>query len=684
MAGRSHRLRATGTGPTGHLHRTGERLAATTADRRRELVAEIVRGYLAEMLGIDAAELDLDSPIGDYGVDSLVGMELRSRIDKEFHYLVPLSDLSRTMAVNELAAHLDAAAVPLLIGDAEPTATVHSELLTVIPVREAAGTPTWWLPDAFAAPDVFTEMGRRLDGVSVLVIVPPWMTDDTPVEASVTEVARRAVETIRGVSRTAPTGSVAIHSAGWSPSRSQPFSSRRGVGGAPLAFGPAATHRRRPAGRRAQLRDLLVDHLDELFPAPPGAAPLRVDDLDPETGVDPLVAQLRDRSDTTPVAAVATRVHRLLTALAAARDAIRTYRPARTTSVPVRFFHATEGQPFTPAGDLAGSDWAAWFSTPPTMVAVESDHHGLMRAPHVEGVAATIGRDVRRDGDADERGGPMNAEERTVTQRPSRGARIVEAIAASDRARTLLAKAGAGYRQADFYLNALSAEHRFRRLCTAGEGFIVGPEARITNLSDDPTRVQFGDHCLIDGFLNVQRFGRFSMGSYSAISTQVRIDCAGYVEIGDGCALAEGVYILDGLHHPILIDERIEHGIDLFEGDHILDGYGPGTETSYVVIGDLVWVGLRAIIMSGVTIGRGSVVSAGAVVTQDVPPYVVVAGNPARIVARLPPDDIEISEHPRYRRSRGDRPLPSLKHDPHEVLREIATRVARFDGTDSD
>lgn len=49
-----------------------------------------------------------------------------------------------------------------------------------------------------------------------------------------------------------------------------------------------------------------------------------------------------------------------------------------------------------------------------------------------------------------------------------------------------------------------------------------------------------------------------------------------------------------------------------------------------VIIGDRVWIGYRAIILPGVTIGEGAVVGAGAVVTKDVAPYSIVAGNPAR------------------------------------------------------
>ena len=52
-----------------------------------------------------------------------------------------------------------------------------------------------------------------------------------------------------------------------------------------------------------------------------------------------------------------------------------------------------------------------------------------------------------------------------------------------------------------------------------------------------------------------------------------------------------------------------------------------------VVIEDHVWLGARAVIMPGVTVGEGAVVAAGAIVTKDVKPYTIVAGNPARFIS---------------------------------------------------
>ncbi|QEY24031.1 acyltransferase [Neisseria animalis] len=64
----------------------------------------------------------------------------------------------------------------------------------------------------------------------------------------------------------------------------------------------------------------------------------------------------------------------------------------------------------------------------------------------------------------------------------------------------------------------------------------------------------------------------------------------------------------------------------------VFNGY---TEVKPIVVEDDVWIGRRAIIMGGVTIGRGAVIGAGAVVTKDVPPYTLAAGNPAVVIKSL-------------------------------------------------
>jgi maltose O-acetyltransferase len=90
------------------------------------------------------------------------------------------------------------------------------------------------------------------------------------------------------------------------------------------------------------------------------------------------------------------------------------------------------------------------------------------------------------------------------------------------------------------------------------------------------------------------------------------------VRIGDNCFLAPGVHIYTATH-PIDPFERIA-GAE----------YGKP-----VTIGNNVWIGGRAVINPGITIGDNVVVASGAIVTKDVPDNVVVAGNPARIIKQI-------------------------------------------------
>ncbi len=90
----------------------------------------------------------------------------------------------------------------------------------------------------------------------------------------------------------------------------------------------------------------------------------------------------------------------------------------------------------------------------------------------------------------------------------------------------------------------------------------------------------------------------------------------------------------------------IGNGVTLGPWAHLMDGdfHGVGNRDAAavnrpIVIEDDAWLATRAMVLKGVTIGRGAVVAAGAVVTKDVEPYTVVAGVPARVVKRLRPKE---------------------------------------------
>ncbi|MBW2039433.1 MAG: CatB-related O-acetyltransferase [Deltaproteobacteria bacterium] len=98
------------------------------------------------------------------------------------------------------------------------------------------------------------------------------------------------------------------------------------------------------------------------------------------------------------------------------------------------------------------------------------------------------------------------------------------------------------------------------------------------------------------------------------------------LRIGRFCSIAEGVIILLGGEHRV--DWVTTHPVNILFGVKRVSGL-PYTKGD-VVIGNDVWIGRDALIISGITIGNGAVIAARSVVTEDVLPYSIVAGNPAR------------------------------------------------------
>ncbi|WP_027016346.1 CatB-related O-acetyltransferase [Comamonas composti] len=96
-----------------------------------------------------------------------------------------------------------------------------------------------------------------------------------------------------------------------------------------------------------------------------------------------------------------------------------------------------------------------------------------------------------------------------------------------------------------------------------------------------------------------------------------------------------GDYVCIGAEVVILMGGNNTHRADWFSlypfADNILASYQPKGPTT---IGDGAWIGMRAMIMPGITIGEGAIIAANAVVTRDVAPYSIVAGNPAREVRK--------------------------------------------------
>jgi len=111
---------------------------------------------------------------------------------------------------------------------------------------------------------------------------------------------------------------------------------------------------------------------------------------------------------------------------------------------------------------------------------------------------------------------------------------------------------------------------------------------------------------------NADHPAELTIGDYTRIGPRTHINCALSIRIGARCAISWDCEILDTNIHTIVWQD------------------GSRTGPAAVVIEDQVWIGTRAIVLKGVTIGQGAIVGAGSVVTQDIPAHTLAIGNPAR------------------------------------------------------
>lgn len=124
---------------------------------------------------------------------------------------------------------------------------------------------------------------------------------------------------------------------------------------------------------------------------------------------------------------------------------------------------------------------------------------------------------------------------------------------------------------------------------------------------------------------------RVSVGQFTYGNPQFMLwDDAERIQIGSFCSIANEVVIFGGGEHRT--DWVTTFPLRIAFDDPLAGKDGHPASKGSTKIGNDVWIGYRAIILSGVTICDGVVIGAGAVVTSDVPPYAIVVGNPAKIV----------------------------------------------------
>ena len=130
------------------------------------------------------------------------------------------------------------------------------------------------------------------------------------------------------------------------------------------------------------------------------------------------------------------------------------------------------------------------------------------------------------------------------------------------------------------------------------------------------------------------------VGSNLRVAEHVLINSPGNVSVGDNCYIGAGVQLYPW-NAPITIGSNVllaagvriitrKHGFANLSHPMAKQGY----TNAPIVIEDDVWIGFGAVILPGVTVGRGSIIGSNAVVTRNVEPYTIVGGVPARLIRR--------------------------------------------------
>lgn len=174
-----------------------------------------------------------------------------------------------------------------------------------------------------------------------------------------------------------------------------------------------------------------------------------------------------------------------------------------------------------------------------------------------------------------------------------------------------------------------------RRLLSIHRSARLQPTCRIRNNQRNRVAIEVDAHSVIAGeLLTFADRGHIRIGKHVFVGEHARIWSGAGVTIGDRVLISHGVNVLDSAFHDLSAASRHQQFLRIFSGK--VNAVGT-IHCEPVTIEDDVWIGLNAIILKGVRIGKGAVVAAGTIVTRDVDAYSIVAGPSARVIGRASP-----------------------------------------------
>lgn len=161
------------------------------------------------------------------------------------------------------------------------------------------------------------------------------------------------------------------------------------------------------------------------------------------------------------------------------------------------------------------------------------------------------------------------------------------------------------------------------------------PTAKVENFARNPSLICIGENSVLRGQLLVfAHAGKIQMGKDCYLGENTRIWSADSVNIGDRVFISHNVNIHDTNSHSVAPTSRYNHIRAIMSTGHPkINDFDIQSEA--IFIEDDVWIGFNSTVLKGVKIGKGSIVAACSVVTKNVPEFVIVAGNPAKVVKEI-------------------------------------------------
>ncbi len=159
-------------------------------------------------------------------------------------------------------------------------------------------------------------------------------------------------------------------------------------------------------------------------------------------------------------------------------------------------------------------------------------------------------------------------------------------------------------------------------------------QAEVINLQRNKEKIKVGNNTHIRGSLLIFGYGgKISIGHNSYIGFGTQIWSAEEISIGNSVLISHNCNIIDTNTHEEDYLERQKSFLNMLEYGHPKEKQN--VRSAPIIINDHVWISFNVTILKGVTIGKGAIVAASSVVTKDVPEFVLVAGNPARIIKTI-------------------------------------------------